>query len=420
MKKIGFLTIGLLLLSGCADKVQNKYNRYEPVYTDYATFRTPPVFESPRNIDNTSQIYINGDYFFIVETDKGIHFIDNSNSSSPSNIGFLEVDGCTGLSIRGSSMYVNSFIDLIVLDITTIHHPVEIARIQDAFPMAVPTMEKSYPVATIDKNEGVVTSWKIKQVKEKADDYTMWWNNCWNCGFESTDPLVTFDANSGSASAPTGTAGSITKFSILNDYLYVMDGFSLKPFDIANATSPVEKTEVGIWGNVETLFPYENYLFMGTPSGMLVYSVVNPEYPTYVSQISHARGCDPVVVQDDFAYVTVRSGGPCGGSVNQLDVIDVSDMSSPILVAEFEMKNPHGLGISGNRLFVCDGNAGLKVFDAANPVNCGNNLLETFNNVKAIDVIPLNGLLMMIGEDGIYQYDYSNESDVQLISTFNF
>ena len=419
MKKLGVFAVAVMVLTGCEDVVHQKYFMYEPVYTDSVSFRKPAIFGSAKSIDEVGQIYYYNNILFVVENDFGIHFIDNSNPESPNNVGFLEVTGCTGLSIRGNNMYVNSFVDLIVFDISNMNNPVEINRFKDVFPYAMPVMDHNYPIATIDKNLGVVTSWNIVEKKEKVEDNVVVWNNCWNC-FQEDFMTINFEASSGTASTSSGTAGSITKFTIVNNHLYVMDGFSIHPFNISNPAAPTASVPVGVWGNVETLFPYEDYIFMGTPTGMLIYGTENPDYPTFISQLSHARGCDPVVVQNDYAYVTVRSGGPCGGGVDQLDVIDISNISSPVLVGEFELKNPHGLGISGNRLFVCDGKSGLKVFDATNPVNCGDNLLETFENVQATDVIPVNGLLMMIGEDGIYQYDYSDETEVELLSKIKF
>jgi hypothetical protein len=35
---------------------------------------------------------------------------------------------------------------------------------------------------------------------------------------------------------------------------------------------------------------------------------------------------------------------------------------------------------------------------------------------KTYDVIPYNGLLMMIGADGLYQYDYSNLQSIEQVS----
>lgn len=59
-----------------------------PVYTDYETFRQPAQFLAPQTISNNGSIYIKNQYLFLVEPDKGIHFIDNNNPSSPVNLGF--------------------------------------------------------------------------------------------------------------------------------------------------------------------------------------------------------------------------------------------------------------------------------------------------------------------------------------------
>jgi len=80
------------------------------------------------------------------------------------------------------------------------------------------------------------------------------------------------------------------------------------------------------------------------------------------------------------------------------------------------MYNPHGLGIEGNLLFVCDGDAGLKIYDRTDPLGILNNQLAHFADIDTYDVIPFNGILMLIGEDGIYQYDYTDIQNIVQIS----
>jgi hypothetical protein len=80
------------------------------------------------------------------------------------------------------------------------------------------------------------------------------------------------------------------------------------------------------------------------------------------------------------------------------------------------MTNPHGLGKDDNTLFICDGTAGLKVYDATIPTTISTTPIVTFNNIQATDVIPFNNKLLMIGEDGFYQYDYSNIQNITLLS----
>jgi hypothetical protein len=123
-----------------------------------------------------------------------------------------------------------------------------------------------------------------------------------------------------------------------------------------------------------------------------------------------------VVVSGDYAYVTLRSGTECENFTNQLDIIDISTIETPELLKSYPMFNPHGLGISQDDiLFLCDGDDGLKVYNAADKNNI--QLIEHYSDLHAYDVIPLGNSLFMIGQNGFYQYDYSNLEDIHLIST---
>ena len=100
-----------------------------------------------------------------------------------------------------------------------------------------------------------------------------------------------------------------------------------------------------------------------------------------------------------------------------LDVVDVSELSNPRQLKSYTMFNPHGLGIDNSTLFICDGEEGLKVYDASNPLMIKNNMIARFPEINAWDVIPVNNLLIMIGVEGIYQYDYSDLNNIELLST---
>ena len=80
------------------------------------------------------------------------------------------------------------------------------------------------------------------------------------------------------------------------------------------------------------------------------------------------------------------------------------------------MNNPYGLGIDGNTLFLCEGEFGLKVFDIEDINSISDNELAHFPDIHAFDVIPYQKVLLMIGEDGFYQYDYSDVQDIKLLS----
>ena len=68
-------------------------------------------------------------------------------------------------------------------------------------------------------------------------------------------------------------------------------------------------------------------------------------------------------------------------------------------------------------LFVCDGDAGLKVYNVADKTSISSHQVATFPNIKISDVIPVNGYLFAVGDDGFYLYDYSDLQHITLKGT---
>ncbi len=167
-------------------------------------------------------------------------------------------------------------------------------------------------------------------------------------------------------------------------------------------------------GGIETVFPFKDKLFIGSNTGMLIYSVQNPASPEKQGEFNHVRTCDPVIADDNYAYVTLHSGTRCTGFTNQLDVLNISNIQSPQLIKSYPLTSPRGLSKDGNILFICDGNDGLKVFNATDPNNI--TLFKQFALGEANDVIAYNNIALVVTNNGLYQYDYSNILDIKLIS----
>src|SRR5690606_1133897 len=174
--------------------------------------------------------------------------------------------------------------------ISSIYSPVEVKREVDIFPTALPLMSKNYPTTTIDKSKGIVTSWNVVETKEETNLEPQW-TGCWGCEFLT---INSFDSGGG---AGTGISGSFAQMTIMGDYLYVLDNNRLKPYNISNPTNLVIGEEAWLSWDTETIFPYDGYLYLGTTTGMMIYNTANPASPQYVGAISHARACDPVVVE---------------------------------------------------------------------------------------------------------------------------
>ena len=409
MKNLILLCSAIILFSSCKDKIVSEHFVNVPIYEDFETFRNAISLESPRAIEKQIGIYKWNQYLFVVEENEGVHFIDNSDPSNPNKIGFLEVQGCSGLAIKDNNLYVDNLIDVAVIDISSIEQPEQISRLENIFSDKFPVGDNTLPYQKVDPSKGVVVAWETQMVKEEVENSQNYYppNSLGELSLESSIAYVGTSAS---------IAGSITKFALVNDYLYIMDRQNLHPINIANPQSLVKNSPVQIWRNVETLFPHDDKIFMGTTTGMMIYSTSKPSAPNHLGTITHTTAWEPVVVKGDYAYVTVRSGTTCFGNINELEVVNISNPTNPFMESTFEMTNPHGLGVDGNSLYLCDGESGLKVFDCTNPTTVGNHLTQTFSDIHAIDVIPHAGVAIVLTSDGIYQYDISDPQSIQYLS----
>ena len=421
----------VVLFTGCTkDKCSTTYTYqvYEPVYMDYATLRGSVASESPRNLDNPGKIYIYGNYLFVNEVNEGVHVIDNSNPASPVNKAFINIPGNVDIAVKGSVMYADNYVDLVAIDISNPEAASELKRLENIFPQRIWDIGYYYG----DPEKGIIVSWELTDKTETVEvacgeEAQTYYYYGYYGGFEGDMvgvPAI-FSANSDGAQSistttttASGQGGSMARFTIASRYLYCIDNSDMNLVDIGEPTNPVIWNKLNIGFNIETIFPYGDKLFIGSTSGMYIYDNSNPSSPVQMSVYSHVRSCDPVVVSGNYAYVTLRSGTPCQGFTNALEVIDITNLYQPVLVKSYSMYNPHGLGIDNNILFICDGDAGLKVYDAADINTIDQHLLKHYGTVQAYDVIPVSNtnVLIMIGSDGLYQYNYNNPDDIQLLS----
>jgi hypothetical protein len=415
---IAAAVLGLsLILESCTDQCEEKYTYvyYEPVFTPLSVIRNSVSLTSPQPMEEVGKIYFKDGYLFVNDPGKGIHVIDNRNPSQPVQQSFISIPGNYDLAIRNSILYADSYVDLVVLDISNLQQVKEINRLENIF--------SAYNSLGFyaDQERGIVTNW-IERRDVRVDE-----SSCnirrevWG-GFFFRNGVAFMDAGSFSSKAAispgnsTGVGGSMARFTINQDFLYMLDGGNIHAVDISIAQQPEKKSSQYLAWDIETIFPYNNLLFIGAQSGMHIFDLQQPETPSFVSTYRHINSCDPVVVENDYAYVTLRSGNECQGFTNQLEVIHLENLHAPKLIKAYPMYNPHGLGIDRQLLFICDGDAGLKIYSAKDRLAIDKNLLRHYKDIHAYDAIPLDDVLMLIGKDGIHQYDYSDPKNIVKLS----
>lgn len=414
------LLLASCLLSSCTEPCEGTYTYkvYEPVYQTRAELQASIRTQPAKALRKIGKIYAVDQYILVNEVNEGIHVIDNSNPSNPQNISFIAIPGNVDMAVRNKVLYADAATDLFALDFADPKAVKVLKHLDHVFQPAL-IFSADGTMVNADPSKGVIVAYKEKVITEKrrcedmapAAPTDVFFDRTNAVNYVNTAPKAN---NNGSA----GKGGSMARFTLYGNYLYTVGASQMEIFNVANPTNPQKEQPVYLGAGIETIFPYQNKLFIGSNAGMFIYSLANPAQPTHLGGYSHLRACDPVVVEGNYAYVTLRTNPNnfCNGTANQLDVVDISNAAMPQVRKTYPMQNPHGLGIDNNALFICEGNYGLKVFNATNPDAISENQLSHLKDLHAFDVIPLGKNLLVIGEDGFQQYDYSNLKSLKFLS----
>lgn len=381
-------------LAGCIkDGVKRKYTFYRPVYKTTAEVKQGIKSSQPVAVEQPGKLFYKDGYVFLNELDKGVHIIDVRNPTTPRVVSFVAIPGCVDLAVRGSYLYADLYTDLVSLDISDPLNVKVAHYIEGVFP------HRKYDNYMIDTNL-VITDWVRVDTMVRSLEGSLGWG-------VREDMMVTFALTGTKAATTNGTGGSMARFALSDDRMYTVSHSDIKVFNTANPAIPVyvKLVDVGTW-DVETIYPFGQYLFLGSQTGMYIYDISSKDNPVQQGKFTHARVCDPVVSDGRYAYVTLRNGTECGGFINQLDVVDVARVTNPFLVKSYPMTNPHGLAKDGNLLLICDGKDGLRILDAAMPTAIREK--ARLQGMDTYDVIALDGIALVSAKGGLYLVDYRN------------
>lgn len=393
------------LLNGCVkDTITKTYTLYTPVYSLKSSVRAAINGDPGQSVVQPGQIYTKGSFIYLNDVDKGIHIIDNSDPANPVQTAFLNIPGNENIAIRGNILYADMYTDLLAIDITNPHQAKITGTAWGFFSNRTTGTDTNY----------VITSWikKDTTVETSAPGTPQFYNIPGSIYYTMSASAVPAAANA--VAGATGTAGSTAVMTLIGDYLYVIpEEHSLGVVNVSDATHPTITTTMQAGFDLETIFPLQNRLLLGSKEGVYVYSIDNPAQPVQLSEFTHGTACDPVIADQNYAYVTLHSGTSCGGAANELDVLNAQDITQASLLKTYPMTSPSGLCKDGSLLFVCDGPV-VKAFNASDPANL--QLLTELNVTNAYDMIATNNILVVASTGGLYQFDYSNPSHITQLS----
>ncbi|MFT5748317.1 MAG: hypothetical protein ACI9XO_002790 [Paraglaciecola sp.] len=404
MKKNHLFTLLCLpiLFAACTKdtgKLQVTYNKATAIYGDLDDVRSQAVNSSVREIDNPGKIYIAEDLILLGEEEQGVHVIDNSDEANPQTVNFINIPGNREYFVKGDFLYAESYYDVVKLDISN--------------PMNVTLVNRAEFVFTeeMKNNKGeTLLGFSFEEITEEVTQNSDLYNEIMTGNFVYVDfaqrviPRSAVPASfAGNSSAQSGTVNRVTHY---NGHVYLLGRSDLNIIK-DDADFAVVAQQANIGEEMETIFPYENKLFIGSRASMEIYDISNPEAPTQQYFFSHATSCDPVLPADGAAYVSLRTGdfSECPGDVNSLIVLNIENLQNPQQAAEIPMSSPYGMAKIGNYLFVGEGANGLTIFDATNPLD----LQQVAHNdeIEAYDILAhpsRTDFILIAGTGGLEQY----------------
>ena len=419
MKKLLLFFVPMFFLASCGKdigKVVVTYQKATPIYEDLDAMRQQPLISAARNVENPGKIFVSDNFLLIGEEGKGIHLVDNSNPSTPQAVFFLNIPFNREFFVEDNVLYAESQYDMLKIDISTIAAPRIIARAENTFGEAL-----------MDNDGNTLVGFEFEQVTEEmevsSELHSAIRQNNHHIYYDYANNIIPPSAVPSSfAGNSSGDIGTVNRIALRGDYVYVL---GTSKISVLNNTGTFELANTRYLTNdMETIYAKDDKLFIGTRNSMMVLGLADPLSPNTETTYWHADSCDPVLPDDEVAYVTLRTGdeGDCPGDINALLVIDInSDNNWAQELQEIEMLSPYGMTMIGDNLFVGEGQHGLKIFDATDRKNIS--LIHFDEQVEAYDVIPhpsRTDLVLVAGPAGLAQYELTSDNSLQIVSMLVF
>lgn len=164
MKPLLVLPVILLFLSSCYKGNKQEELRVvgmRPIYATNDDWKSITVTEGIP-LQNLGKFYTKGNFIYAVQKGKGIHIINNTDPTSPSNIKFIEVTGISDLTIRGDILYADNIKDLVAIDISDLENVHVVQRLEGQYTngefLSPPDYQGYFECVDLDK--GVPIAWE--------------------------------------------------------------------------------------------------------------------------------------------------------------------------------------------------------------------------------------------------------------------
>lgn len=363
---------------------------YAYVADDYAGLRiidisnpaAPAEVGSFNTPGNSKDVFVSGSYAYVADASSGLRIINISDPSAPSESGFVDTSGySSGVYVSGTYAYVaDETYGLRVIDVSNPSAPVEVG---------------------------------FYDTSRYAKDVFVSGNYAYIADYD--DGMRVIDISNPTAPAEAGfydTSGEAYGVYVSGNYAYVADYNGFRVINVSNPAAPAQTGTLITQGRSRGVIVTGNYAYVadettdggGGSAGLSVINISNPAAPGLTGELRPPADAFTIQVSGDYAYMVDQMP-------RNLDVIDISLLSSPVLVES----QSNGLGIadvklSGNYAFTtCKFAKYINVFNISNPLN-----LTSISTTYTAPAIP-NGIFV----NGNYIYVADNTSGLRVVNASN-
>lgn len=400
----------------CEEKIDSelRYEAYEPVYMTRAKLESSIKILQPQKIHSIGKVISHNNYIFVNDPGKGIHIINNHKPKAPKTVAFLQIPGNYDIAIQNNLLFADNATDLLAFSIKNINVPVLLSRSRDAFEEVFP--EGNPHFYHLDPHLGIIVDWKLQHVVEKLDPdgFPEFFTSNGN-----TIELTTTDFSKKHITRPfhpSGLSNSLSRLRVSNNQVYTLLGKSIGVYQFTNPIAPIKLNTIATNKTAETLFLHKEMLFAVGKKETQLFSLEKPESPAFLSSTEHWTSSSSAVLHNKKVILTHHTSTDNKTESDQLSVLDLQNVYEPKVQFSFAMTNPLGLALYKQHLYICDGNAGLKIHKSDTSQKMTSRAEMQYPEIHAVDIIPLKNTLLLIFDDGIKQYAVEKNNTLKEIS----
>ncbi len=339
---------------------------------------------------STINVYIQGNYAYIIMENGGLGIIDISDPTAPFTAGgfkyAVSMWGCD-IAVKGDYAYLVDSTGMQVLDVSS---PSACRR-----------------VATYESNR-----WGFEVYVKDNLLFTTW-----SCGCECTDSVKIFDISTPSTPVLLGfgyTPGTSVDMAVRGDHLFVADSYrGLQVLDISDLSNPTPAGDCDQSGMARGIALDKNHLYLGHGSGGLrVIDISSPGTPKKIAdyRLNNATGTSNIVIDGQYAFAA--------DSVNGLLILDISNPASPTLTGNVNTGwDTRDVKVKGNYAYTADCTEGLVVVDISALSNPAVKGTYATNGRYAVELDITDNYAYVV-DGGLHIFDISNPLSVVKVGEF--